>query len=181
MIDMMNLKNCRVTKEIQLQIRSLIKKSHFSLTKKEYEHLIYYDFGLGHFDKEGVTIIDLLNTERLRITLMILLPYQTLPEHFHPSYPGEKGKEETVRVLFGETRLYIEGETNASNMVIPDGKELFYTVKHEINLIKNQQYTINHGTRHWFQGGEKGSVNLEFQNTVDEKRNRFTDPNINIA
>ncbi len=30
---------------------------------------------------------------------------------------------------------------------------------------------------HWFQGGPSGSVNLVFQNRVDETKNIFTDPN----
>lgn len=32
------------------------------------------------------------------------------------------------------------------------------------------------GIKHWFQAGPEGSVNMTFQNRVDETRNIFDDP-----
>jgi len=168
----------QISKEIQLSIEALIINSKFSLTKEEYGNLVSYDFNLGNFLKEGVTFIDILKTEKLRITLLILLPQQTLPEHLHPSYLNEKGKEETIRVIYGKTKIYIEGNQNISNINLPPGNESFYTAKREINLIKDQQFTISPGMVHWFQSGSEGSVSLEFQTTVEENRNIFTNPNI---
>lgn len=163
---------------MQQQIRELIQKSGFILLPQDWEKLILHDFGLGNFAEEGAAVIDLLRTERLRITLLILLPNQSLPQHKHPAYEKEKGKEETIRVLYGRTNVYVEGVKNNLSLHIPQNKNDYYTAQHEINLGPGQQYTIGSGVNHWFQAGMEGSVNLEFQNRVDETKNIFADPGV---
>lgn len=47
---------------------------------------------------------------------------------------------------------------------------------HEIILNPGEQFTVEPNNVHWFQGGDNGSVNICFQNRVDETRNIFFDP-----
>jgi len=154
----------------------LVSRSGFPFTEAEGQALEVSDFGLGNLRSEGFGFIDILRSERLRITLIILLPNQSLPQHMHPSYEGEQGKEETIRVLLGHTKVYVRGAANNPSMLIPAGKESFYSARQEIRLSPGGQHTISSGIEHWFQGGPEGSVNICFQNRVDETKNRFWDP-----
>lgn len=154
----------------------MIFSSGFTLSDDDWENLSVNDFGLGDIWKEGFVFTDILRSERLRVTCFVLLPEQSLPEHYHPPYGSNQGKEETLRVLLGETRIYVPGEVNNPDIIVPAEKERYYTVRHEIRLRAGSQHTIEPPTPHWFQGGPEGSVNLTIQNRVDETRNVFTDP-----
>lgn len=154
----------------------LLRRSGFPITPEEWEAMEISDFGLGNLRSEGFAFIDILRSERLRITLIALLPDQALPQHRHPPYDGEQGKEETLRVLSGQTRVYIEGDEAAPGMPIPEGKEPFYTSRQQICLNPGEQYTVPPNIEHWFQGGPEGSVSICFQNRVDETKNLFRDP-----
>jgi D-lyxose ketol-isomerase len=156
--------------------RSLIHRSGLILSAEENAALQANDFGLGRFRTEGFVFVDLLRSERIRITLLILLSNQTLPEHLHPAYGKEPGKEETLRCLWGETRVVVPGSPTPG-LRIPAGKESVYHERHAVMLCPGEQYTLPPGTRHWFQAGPKGSVNLAFQNRVDETQNIFSQPN----
>lgn len=162
--------------EIMRQAKDLINGSGFPVTPAELERLEVNDFGLGHPEKEGFAFIDILRSPRLRITLLVLLPGQTLPQHVHPRYEGEVGKEETLRVLYGATRVYIKGGGCVGPINIPADKDPYYTARTEIALQPGEQFTVEPETEHWFQGGPEGSVNICFQNRVDENRNIFFDP-----
>jgi D-lyxose ketol-isomerase len=163
-------------KTIRWEYIDLLRRSGFPVTDAERESLEISDFGLSNLRSEGFAFIDILRSERLRITLIALLPNQTLPQHVHPPYEGEQGKEETIRALSGHTKVYIKGKANAPDMLVPAGKDPFYTARQEICLDSGEQYTVSPGIEHWFQGGPEGSVNMCFQNRVDETKNRFWDP-----
>ena len=84
--------------------------------------------------------------------------------------------KETIRILAGKTKVYIRGKSSNPDMLVPAGKDPFYTARQEILLNPGEQYTVPPGIEHWFQGGPEGSVNICFQNRVDENQNRFWDP-----
>jgi D-lyxose ketol-isomerase len=142
----------------------------------EYGTMAIIDFGLGDLRREGVQYIDILLSDALRITVLVLLPNQTLPQHVHPPYEGCAGKEESVRVLYGEFRVYTRGADTVSVGHVPRGKEPYYTARHEHVLQPVQSQTIAPGVPHWFQAGPAGAVTLGFYNRVDETRNVFADP-----
>jgi D-lyxose ketol-isomerase len=154
----------------------LIHQSGFPLTERELEALEVSDFGLNNLPHEGFAFIDILRSPRLRVTLLVLLPNQSLPQHVHPPYEEEQGKEETIRVLYGQTGVYIKGEATNPDAHIPVGKDSYYTARREIRIGPGEQYTVTPNTEHWFQGGPEGSVNICFQNRVDENKNLFWDP-----
>jgi D-lyxose ketol-isomerase len=163
-------------KTFQQEYLDLFHRSGFPITDAEWNTLEINDFGLGNLRFEGFAFIDILRSARLRITLIALLSNQSLPQHLHPPYEGEPGKEETLRVISGQTMVYIKGKATDSEMLIPSGKEPFYTARQQIRLNPGEQYTVPPGIEHWFQGGPEGSVNICFQNRVDENKNRFWDP-----
>ena len=157
--------------------KALLNKSGFQVTEAELQTMVVNDFGLGNFETEGFVLLDILRTSKVRTALLIMFPHQTLPQHLHPPYDTELGKEETLRVLYGSTKVYVRGEQNNPDIKIPVGKERYYTAKTEIALSAGQQYTIPETIEHWFQAGPEGSVNITFQNRVDEAKNVFYDPN----
>ena len=159
------------------EARKLLELSRFPLSQKEIEELKVNDFGLNNLPVEGFTFVDLLRTERVRTTLMILLPGQSLPQHKHPSYEGEKGKEESIRVLWGTFSVFTEGDESPEVAErIPENKEPYYTAREEHRLEVCEQYSVAPNTAHWFQAGPKGAVVLAFQNRVNEDLNIFYDP-----
>jgi len=162
--------------EAKRQAEDLIWKSGFPLTDEERLDLQVCDFGLGHFFEEGVAFIDILRSPRLRITILVLLPGQTLPQHLHPAYDQEPGKEETLRVLYGSTKVYVKGGPSNAEIKVPPGKVPNYSARKEVALTIGRHFTIPPAKEHWFQGGLQGSVNICFQNRVDESHNVFSDP-----
>jgi hypothetical protein len=80
-------------KTIQREYLDLLCRSGFPISDAEREAMAISDFGLGNLLSEGFAFIDILRSARLRITLIALLPNQTLPQHVHPPYEGEQGKE----------------------------------------------------------------------------------------
>lgn len=169
----MNTRQRNTAKE---EAQTLIRRSGWVLTEQEWQALSVNDFGLGNVLMEGFAFVDLLRSPRLRTTLLVLLPKQTLPQHMHPPHEDEEGKEETIRVLHGQAKVYVPGPENNPHILIPSGKEAYYTARHEIPLDAGQQFTITPTTEHWFQGGRAGAVCLCVQNRVDETKNIFADP-----
>jgi len=64
---------------------------------------ISHHYGLGRFEEAGATIINLVNREYCK-KLIVMLPGQTHPEHYH------KLKEETFLVLHGDLSFALNGE-----------------------------------------------------------------------
>ena len=161
--------------KVMQQAANLIQKSGLVLSAHEWSQLAINDMGLGDIVSEGFAFVDILRSSKIRITVLVLLPNQTRPQHRHPPYESEPGKEETLRVLYGHTKVFVEGEAS-ENVRIPAGKDQYYTAKKEIALNTGEQYTVAPGIKHWFQAGPQGSVNMTFQNRVDETKNIFDDP-----
>jgi D-lyxose ketol-isomerase len=170
----------------KLEVESSIKnalgyfdKAGIALSEKEKANIEVADFGLGRLNEIGLQILMYVNTERCCAKELILFPYQTCPEHRHPSLNGQLGKEETFRCRYGKVFLYVEGEpTKNISGVIPKGKDESFTVRHEIILNPGDQYTLEPGIRHWFQAGEQGAVVSEFSTKSSDESDIFTDPEI---
>lgn len=106
-------------------------------------------------------------------------PNQICPEHYHPDVDGTPGKEETFRCRWGKVWLYVPGEAaQAPVCKPPEGKESYYTSRHEIELNPGDQYTMMPGVRHWFQAGPEGAIVSEFSTQSRDKYDVFTDPDI---
>ena len=155
----------------------LYSKAGIVLSAAEKENIEVADFGLGMVEKVGLQLVTYINTDRVCAKEMVLLPYQTCPEHMHvPSY-GMAGKEETFRCRYGRVYLYVSGDGSADGIhgVIP---ETDVTVFNEIILNPGEQYTIYPETLHWFQAGCDGAVISEFSTKSTDETDVFTDKRI---
>jgi len=136
------------------------------------------DFGLSQFEKEGASILTLVQTDRISVKVLALFPNQTEPEHWHPPIGSDPGKEETVRVIWGNLRFYIPGENTLTEGFIPEGKEDFYSCRNELILNPPDQLTLEPGKKHWFQAGPQGAVLYSFSTIARDGQDKFADPNI---
>ena len=150
------------------------QKAGIVLTDAEKERIEVADFGIGKVRQVGLQILTYINTERVCAKEMVLLPYQTCPEHMHVPTGGMQGKEETFRCRYGKVYLYVPGEGKREDIQakIP---ETDVSVFHEIILNPGEQYTLMPETWHWFQAGEEGAVVSEFSTRSTDETDVFTD------
>jgi ABC-type sugar transport system, auxiliary component len=172
-----------MTKEMHLKIqqkaREMYNKAGITLTPFENDNIEVADLGLNDIENVGLELITYVNTDRCCAKELVLLPFQTCPEHRHPPVDGEPGKEETFRVRYGTVYLYVEGEpSNDIKAKIPNTGHDYYTVFNQIILNPGEQYTIYPNTKHWFQSGAKGAVVSEFSTKSRDELDIFSDPSI---
>ena len=160
--------------------RALIGKAGIVIGENEWSELELADFGLGRIESEGLEIIVYENNDRYCAKELIILPGQTCPEHLHPNLENSRGKRETFRCRYGIVYLYVPGTEDSMGISasLPQGSEEHYTVFNEIILKPGDQYTLEPGTKHWFQAGNQGAVVSEFSSTSRDEADIFTDPRI---
>ncbi len=156
----------------------MIESAGLLLTQEDKKKITAADFGLSQLKKEGVQILTMFETDRIAGKILVLLPYQTEPEHWHPSVGNDPGKEEVIRAISGDLYFYIPGENNIKRGFIVQGKDDCYTMRNEVVMDPGDQLVLPAGTKHWFQAGENGAVMYSFSTTVTDLKDQFTDPNI---
>ena len=109
------------------------KKANIVITDKEKNNIEIADFGLNEIETTGLEILVYVNTDRVCAKELVMLPNQTCPEHRHPGFNGEPGKEETFRCRYGKVYLYVEGEETKNRKTNPpaNAPEGSYTVFHD--------------------------------------------------
>ena len=152
-------------------------KAGIILSDAEKKNIEVVDFEIGIVNEVGLQLLTYINTQRVCAKEMVLLPYQTCPEHKHVPTNGMEGKEETFRCRYGKVYLYVPGEGKKEDIQakIP-GTDV--SVFHEIVLNPGEQYTIMPETWHWFQAGEEGAVISEFSTRSTDETDQFTDPRL---
>ena len=145
--------------EARERATTMLAQAGIVLTPHEREGIEIADFGLGRLDEIGLQIVVYVNTDRVCAKELVLFPHQRCPEHRHPPFEGEPGKEETFRVRRGAVHLDVEGED-------------------DIVLRPGDQYTIPPNTLHSFQAGDVGAIVSEFSTTSRDALDVFTDPRI---
>ena len=167
-------------KEYNEQVKKALayyEKASIVLTEEEKQNVEVADFGKGMVNELGLQLVVYINTERVCAKEMVLLPFQTCPEHKHIPTAGMAGKEETFRCRYGEVYLYVSGEKNTDEIkakLPPSDVSVF----HEIVLKPGEQYTLLPETWHWFQAGEEGAVISEFSTRSTDETDVFTDEEI---
>ncbi|NYF92256.1 D-lyxose/D-mannose family sugar isomerase [Tunturiibacter empetritectus] len=163
----------------QSRAAQVLNEAGIVLTASEAANIEVADLGLNHLEVEGLELVTYINTSRYCAKELVLFARQTFPEHRHPPFGDNPGKDETFRCLQGLVWLYVEGvaaETIQSQ--VPKESAPYYTVFHEVELRPGEQYTIPHNTLHWFQGGPEGAVVSEFSSASRDEFDIFTDPRI---
>lgn len=156
----------------------LLRSAHVAFGSHEVAQIEVADFGLSRLFIEGAQILTLAQTARYSAKIVVLLAGQTLPEHWHPPIGNDPGKDETVRVHWGELFLGIPGTCESGAVNVPPGKEQWYTSRCVLQLRPGDSYHVPPGTRHWFQAGTHGTVLFSFSSTVRDARDRFSDPDV---
>jgi D-lyxose ketol-isomerase len=165
-------------KAAQKQAAQMIKEAGILITPEEEEKIDVADFGLSNLAKEGIQIFTYFATNRISAKVLVLLPNQTEPEHWHPPVDDDPGKEEIIRAISGNLRFYIPGEGEIKEGFIPQGQEDVYTLTNEIIMKPGDQLILPPGTKHWFQAGNEGAVMYSFSTCVRDGFDKFTDPKI---
>jgi hypothetical protein len=125
----------RQLKAVREQAIAILMATGLSVRQDEMDQMEVVDFGLNELERSGVQIIPLVDTHRLTVKLLIMLPNQTEPEHRHPPLGDYPGKEETIRCEWGELYLYGPGEAAPNPKAHPpDARRQTYTVWHEYIL-----------------------------------------------
>jgi D-lyxose ketol-isomerase len=149
-----------VTKaEARLRAAAMLAEAGIVLTRHEREKIEIADFGLDRLDEVGLQIVVYVNTDRVCAKELVLFPHQRCPEHRHPPFEGQAGKEETFRVRRGAVHLHVDG-------------------RGEMVLRPGEQYTIPPNTLHWFEAADEGAIVSEFSTTSRDALDVFTDPRI---
>ena len=156
----------------------LVAKAGIPLGEGEIEKIEVIDFGLGRIRVEGLQLLTMFETDRMAGRILIMTPHQTEPEHWHPPFGNNPGKQEIIRAFWGELRFYLPGEGSLSKGFIVEGKEHFYTMRREVLLKPGDTLVLEPGSKHWFQAGEEGAVFYSFSSTVKDSSDGFTDPNV---
>jgi D-lyxose ketol-isomerase len=155
-----------------------IKVAGIHLSQTEPAFITAADFGLSRLKEEGIQILTMFDTDRVAGKILVLLPFQTIPEHWHPAVGNDPGKEEIIRAISGDLYFYIPGENTLKHGFIVAGKEDCYTMRYEVVLHPGEQLILEPGTKHWFQAGERGAVLYSFSTKVRDTLDQFSDPDI---
>ena len=162
----------------QKQAAAMIRQAGITITEEGADSIEGVDFGLSRLAKEGVQVLTLVQTDRISVKVLAMLPNQTEPEHWHPPVGDDPGKEETIRVIAGTVYFYVSGEDNFREGFIVDGKDECYTLRNEIVMKPCDQISLAPGEKHWFQAREAGAVMYSFSTIARDALDQFTDPNI---
>lgn len=156
----------------------ILNEARIPLTPQEKEEIEIEDYGLGDLNRVGTEVITYVNTNHCAREL-VLFPQQICPEHRHPPFDDNPGKQKTLRCRWGEVYLHVPGEeTPRPKASPPEGRKDYYTAQKEITLTPGDQHTIPPDTEHWFQAGERGAVISEFSSKSADVKDVFTDPKV---
>jgi len=136
------------------------------------------DFGLGNWPAEGAQILTLFATERIAGKAIVLLPSQSLPEHWHVPVGDDPGKQEVLRVAAGSCCCVRPGGNALRFATIPGGKQDVYTCRNETVMGPGDQLVLEPGTKHWLQAGRQGAVVYSFSTCARDALDEFADPEV---
>ena len=165
-------------KAAQQRAAQMIAEAGIRITEEETKKIEVVDFGLSHLETEGVQVLTMVQTHRISVKVLAMLPNQTEPEHWHPPVGEDPGKEETIRVVSGRVYFYVQGENTLKEGFLVKGKEKHYTLRHEIILKPGEQITFQPGEKHWFQAHDEGAVMYSFSSVARDALDQFTDTDI---
>jgi D-lyxose ketol-isomerase len=167
----------RQVEEARRRVVSSLEAAGVALSPAERDAVEVEDFGFSRLEEIGLQSVVYVSTERVCAKELVLFPGQTCPEHRHPPFGSNPGKEETFRCRAGLLYLYVPGEpTRRPAARPPADRRAFFTVRREVVLRPGEQFTVHPGERHWFQAGPEGAIVSEFASGCPGGVDEFTDP-----
>ena len=164
---------------IRKQAVKFLTRAGIVLTPAEVKNIEVAEMGLNRLDEIGLEIVIYVNTPRCCAKELVMFPGQICPQHRHPPFDSNPGKEETFRCRWGVVYLYVPGEPpRRPKGKVPKDKKDVFNVWHEIVLKPGDQYTLQPNTWHWFQAGPKGAIVSEFSTQSRDDLDVFLDPEI---
>jgi len=157
---------------------TMIEAAGIHMSETERVKVTVADFGLSRLKEEGIQILTMFDTERVAGKILVLFPYQTIPEHWHPAVGKDPGKEEIIMAISGDLYFYIPGKDTLKHGFVVAGKENCYSLRNEVVLLPGDQIILPPGTKHWFQAGQRGAIMYSFSTTVRDILDQFTDPDV---
>jgi D-lyxose ketol-isomerase len=178
-VDVLDLKQ---QEQIRTSALDYFDKAGIALSKDERSREIkIFNYDTVDFYEMGIVIVTFINTKRYCGRFILFFPGQSAGEHWHPDVGVNKGKEETLRVLYGQAFAYGEGEpTKNMKAKIPEGREKYFTSRHETILNPGDQYTVGLNEKHWWQAGPEGVITLEVSSTARDKYDLYTDNTLKV-
>jgi D-lyxose ketol-isomerase len=162
----------------QQKASSLLAEAGIPVHESEIRKIEVVDFGLGRLAVEGLQVLTMFETDRMAGRILIMTPDQTEPEHWHPPFEQNPGKQEIIRAFWGEVRFYLPGNNTMKEGFLVEGKEAYYTMRNEMALTAGDTLVLEPGTKHWFQAGKRGAVFYSFSTRVMDSVDKFTDPEV---
>ena len=156
----------------------LLAEAGIPVQKDETGKIEVVDFGLSNLAVEGLQLMTMFETDRMAGRILIMTPHQTEPEHWHPPFEDNPGKQEIIRAYWGEVRFYLPGEDTMEQGFLLEGKEKWYTMRNEVVIQPGDTLVLEPGTKHWFQAGPEGAVFYSFSTMVRDGADGFTDPRV---
>ena len=156
----------------------LLDEAGIPVEESEIRRIEAVDFGLSNLAVEGLQLLTMFETDRMAGRILIMTPNQTEPEHWHPPFEHNPGKQEIIRAVWGEVRFYLPGGDTMDIVFLVRGKEKWCTMRCEMVLRPMDTLVLESGTKHWFQGGPRGAVFYSFSTVVKDGADRFTDPGV---
>ena len=145
-----SISDTKIIKDSIHEVKAMLRESRIELNS-EFEVEYSHHYGIENFRKTGAIIINCINRTYCK-KLIILLPGQKHPSHFHPR------KEETFQVLSGLLDVYIDG--------------------HHKKLSPGQTCLVQPGVWHSFQS-ELGCIFEEVSTTHYDNDSTYKDKKIN--
>lgn len=167
--------------KVRKKTARMIRRAGIRITDREANLIHVTDFGLGNLRKEGLQELTLFSSNRIEVRVLVLLPDQIYPEHWHPVVGSTPGKEITIRVIDGSIRLFLPGGPEIKPSSVPVGKEAWYSSRAEVVLHPGDQLTIAPATKYWIKAEHTGSVMYSFSAAAPGISDQFTDPDIQQA
>ncbi len=157
------------------------RRAGVALRDEEIGRIEVADFGLSRLREVGAAILTLAATDWVSAKLIILSPWQLLPQHRHPPSPAENypGKTEVLRGQWGELYHYWPGTPTQGPKARPGDRDREYlTVWAETVIGPGDQVVVQPDTWHWFQAGIEGAVVWSFSSKVTDASDAWVDPRI---
>jgi D-lyxose ketol-isomerase len=126
------------------------------------------DFGLGDFDKAGLTCVNLAEQPEYCEKIMYVKKNQVTPTHYHAS------KKEDIICRWGKLVIELSGDTDTLRLQV-SGVETDIPANKPFILSSGERITMTSGVRHAFWAESEYAIVGEVSTANDDLHDNFFD------